>query len=384
MAKLASLFSTQVQQGVMLSAFLRVTRDPFTPTRRAAVAALAATQGYYTTEQLACKLLPCLSFLTLDPEKDIRDDAFRTIRGIIELLEQISEDPARADVFSKGSQDTTTNTKGATSGVGLNTASTLSQWALSALKFSSRLIVSGPSSTTTVARSCAGESLDSSAKQSPSHAVGGAASKDKVVNEKSQSATSKSIKKPMEPRPSATAQFTHERLSAGAEMERRWDGDGDGDADDWGSLEAEIPADHFRDTKTSINTVKETSSWDWNSPELDKTHDELFGSFIRDDSSGPRSVKPATAASAMPLQERSTSPLGQLNKQSTKKLDDWDTEAFFNQISLTNKRDNSASQTKLNRAKEAKTTKRVTKHMHEKHTSPREPESVDDSGWGDW
>ncbi|VDP81621.1 unnamed protein product [Schistosoma mattheei] len=44
MAKLASYFSTQTQQGSILGAFLRATRDSFLPNRQAAITALAATQ----------------------------------------------------------------------------------------------------------------------------------------------------------------------------------------------------------------------------------------------------------------------------------------------------------------------------------------------------
>ncbi|CAH8583029.1 unnamed protein product [Dicrocoelium dendriticum] len=45
LAKLASQFSVQVQQGALLNAFLRSTRDPFVPCRKAALAALAASQS---------------------------------------------------------------------------------------------------------------------------------------------------------------------------------------------------------------------------------------------------------------------------------------------------------------------------------------------------
>ncbi|VDP73996.1 unnamed protein product [Schistosoma curassoni] len=91
LAKLASYFSTQTQQGPILGAFLRATRDSFLPNRQAAITALAATQEYYTNDLLAGKVLPCLSFLTTDTEKSIRDDTFRAIRGILDRLEHVSD-----------------------------------------------------------------------------------------------------------------------------------------------------------------------------------------------------------------------------------------------------------------------------------------------------
>ncbi|CAL8089013.1 unnamed protein product [Calicophoron daubneyi] len=137
LAKLAPLFSTQTRRGTMLSALLRVTRDPFVPSRQAAVTALAATQGYYQVEQLSGKLLPCLSFLTVDPEKTIRDDVFRAIRGILERLEQASENPGMDE---SNMQEGETEEKGTAAGRGA--ASALGHWALSALSFSSKLLSS--------------------------------------------------------------------------------------------------------------------------------------------------------------------------------------------------------------------------------------------------
>ncbi|KAK4473052.1 hypothetical protein MN116_004244 [Schistosoma mekongi] len=137
LAKLASYFSTQVQQGSMLSAFLRATRDPFLPNRQAAITALAATQEYYTNDLLAGKVLPCLSFLTTDAEKSIRDDTFRAIRGILDRLEHASEHSTQTcDIQTSDN----TNDSSRTSTTGTAAASALTQWALSALSFSSRLL----------------------------------------------------------------------------------------------------------------------------------------------------------------------------------------------------------------------------------------------------
>ncbi|KAH8855543.1 N-terminal kinase-like protein [Schistosoma japonicum] len=146
LAKLASYFSTQVQQGPMLSAFLRATRDPFLPNRQAAITSLAATQEYYTNDLLAGKVLPCLSFLTTDAEKSIRDDTFRAIRGILDRLEHASEHCVISQTCDKQTSDNTKDSSriGIT---GTASASALTQWALSALSFSSRLLPSTISTT---------------------------------------------------------------------------------------------------------------------------------------------------------------------------------------------------------------------------------------------
>ncbi|CAH8834796.1 unnamed protein product [Trichobilharzia szidati] len=151
LAKLAPYFSTQTQRGPMLSAFLRATRDPFLPNRQAAITALAATQEYYTNDLLAGKLLPCLSFLTTDPEKSIRDDTFRAMRGILDRLEHASEN----NTISQSSDNQTTadindpSNSSRLSTTSVAAASALTQWALSALSFSSRLLPASSSSATT-------------------------------------------------------------------------------------------------------------------------------------------------------------------------------------------------------------------------------------------
>lgn len=47
-------------------------KDPFPPSRIAAVLALSATQQYYSLVEVANKVLPSLSPLTCDPEKQVQ------------------------------------------------------------------------------------------------------------------------------------------------------------------------------------------------------------------------------------------------------------------------------------------------------------------------
>ncbi|CAH8451405.1 unnamed protein product [Heterobilharzia americana] len=155
LAKLAPHFSTQTQRGPMLSAFLRATRDPFLPNRQAAITALAATQEYYTNDLLAGKLLPCLSFLTTDPEKSIRDDTFRAIHGILDRLEHASEN----HTIHQSSDNQTIDGNDISNSshhnkTGTITASGLTQWALSALSFSTRLLPSSSITVETIKTGC--------------------------------------------------------------------------------------------------------------------------------------------------------------------------------------------------------------------------------------
>lgn len=48
-------------------------QDPFPPARMAAVLALAATQQFYTIMEIANRVLPAVTPLSCDPEKQVRN-----------------------------------------------------------------------------------------------------------------------------------------------------------------------------------------------------------------------------------------------------------------------------------------------------------------------
>lgn len=94
LGKIAQHLHPQIRQKVLISAFVRATRDPFPPARQAGVLALAATQQYFLLSEVALRILPALCPLAVDPEKQVRDSVFRTIRGFLGKLEKVSEDPS--------------------------------------------------------------------------------------------------------------------------------------------------------------------------------------------------------------------------------------------------------------------------------------------------
>lgn len=94
LGKIAPHLHPQVRQRVLVSAFIRAMRDPFPPARVAGILALAATQQYFLLAEIANRVLPALCSLTVDPEKTVREPAFKTIRGFLGKLEKVSEDPS--------------------------------------------------------------------------------------------------------------------------------------------------------------------------------------------------------------------------------------------------------------------------------------------------
>uniref|UniRef100_A0A182J9A2 N-terminal kinase-like protein n=1 Tax=Anopheles atroparvus TaxID=41427 RepID=A0A182J9A2_ANOAO len=125
LGKIAPHLHPQVRQRVLVSAFIRAMRDPFPPSRVAGILALAATQQYFLLNEVAIRILPALCPLTMDPEKSVRDPAFKTIRGFLGKLEKVSEDPSLRE-----SMEADVHT--ATPSLG-NAAATWAGWAVTAV-----------------------------------------------------------------------------------------------------------------------------------------------------------------------------------------------------------------------------------------------------------
>ncbi|XP_067618796.1 N-terminal kinase-like protein isoform X2 [Eurosta solidaginis] len=125
LGKIAPHLHPQVRQRVLVSAFIRAMRDPFPPARIAGVLALAATQQYFLLSEVANRVLPSLCSLTVDPEKTVRDPAFKTIRGFLGKLEKVSEDPSLRETMEA-------DVHTATPSIG-NAAATWAGWAVTAV-----------------------------------------------------------------------------------------------------------------------------------------------------------------------------------------------------------------------------------------------------------
>ncbi|XP_049636076.1 N-terminal kinase-like protein isoform X2 [Suncus etruscus] len=95
LGKIGACLSTSTRHRVLTSAFSRATKDPFAPSRVAGVLGFAATHNLYSMSDCAHKILPVLCGLTVDPEKSVRDQAFKAIRSFLSKLESVSEDPSQ-------------------------------------------------------------------------------------------------------------------------------------------------------------------------------------------------------------------------------------------------------------------------------------------------
>ena len=86
---------------MLVSAFGRGTQDPFGPSRQASIYALNHSERFFTLKDIATKILPILSQATIDPELDVRQQAFKTIHVFLKKLETVSEKPELAIEMEK-------------------------------------------------------------------------------------------------------------------------------------------------------------------------------------------------------------------------------------------------------------------------------------------
>jgi SCY1-like protein 1 len=94
--KIANYINPQLRQRILLSAFPKAMRDPFPLARISGIIALANTDRFYTLKDIATKVMPSLCMAAIDPEKDVRDEAFKTIKFFMQKLEKVSENPEQA------------------------------------------------------------------------------------------------------------------------------------------------------------------------------------------------------------------------------------------------------------------------------------------------
>eukprot|EP00112_Aurelia_sp_Birch-Aquarium-sp1_P017328 Seg4000.2 transcript_id=Seg4000.2/GoldUCD/mRNA.D3Y31 product="N-terminal kinase-like protein" protein_id=Seg4000.2/GoldUCD/D3Y31 len=103
LGKIATNLPEATRQKMLIPAFLRSLRDPFPPARSAGILALAATQDFYSLQDIACKILPALCSATIDNEKSVRDNTFKAIKTFMSKVEDASSNP-ESRLNSKGNE----------------------------------------------------------------------------------------------------------------------------------------------------------------------------------------------------------------------------------------------------------------------------------------
>jgi SCY1-like protein 1 len=101
LGKIAAHLNPSLRGRLLISAFGRGTQDPFGPSRQASIYALHHSEKFFTLKDVATKILPVVCHATIDPELDVRQQAFKTINVFLKKLETVSEKPELAIEMEK-------------------------------------------------------------------------------------------------------------------------------------------------------------------------------------------------------------------------------------------------------------------------------------------
>ncbi|KXS19203.1 ARM repeat-containing protein [Gonapodya prolifera JEL478] len=90
LGKMSKHLSDATRKRVLIPAFVRSLRDPFPPARIAGLLAMAATSDFHDPPEVAVRALPAISPLLVDPDKQVRESAFRAMETLLEKLGRLS------------------------------------------------------------------------------------------------------------------------------------------------------------------------------------------------------------------------------------------------------------------------------------------------------
>lgn len=94
---------------MLLAVFSKMIFDPFVPVRIATLQAIAATHQFYTIKETSDKVLPMICRLSTDADPNVRKLAFKIIKGFLDKLQQVSDDPNLREEMEFNVKITTTH-----------------------------------------------------------------------------------------------------------------------------------------------------------------------------------------------------------------------------------------------------------------------------------
>jgi SCY1-like protein 1 len=90
-SKLAPHLTEVTRQKILLPAFVRAMKDPFTPCRLAALRSTVQAKTFFDPAGLASRVLPAITPQLLDPSPEVRREAFTAVDDLLFVLRQESE-----------------------------------------------------------------------------------------------------------------------------------------------------------------------------------------------------------------------------------------------------------------------------------------------------
>ncbi|KAG0231803.1 hypothetical protein BGW42_008636 [Actinomortierella wolfii] len=91
LGKIAKYLNDGTKAKILVPAFTRSLRDPFAHARVASLMALNATADSFCKEDIANRIIPCISLTLIDTEKMVRVQAFKTLETFTRRIEKLAE-----------------------------------------------------------------------------------------------------------------------------------------------------------------------------------------------------------------------------------------------------------------------------------------------------
>jgi len=120
--KIAPSLTDMSRQKLILPAFMRSMKDPFTPCRLSALRAVISCKEYFTQKDVAEKVLPAVVPHTLDGANDVRLEAFNVVDALIVGLREESSRMAKDEAERISAATCGMNTVGSSEGNGAESA----------------------------------------------------------------------------------------------------------------------------------------------------------------------------------------------------------------------------------------------------------------------
>uniref|UniRef100_A0AAX7VDX5 N-terminal kinase-like protein n=1 Tax=Astatotilapia calliptera TaxID=8154 RepID=A0AAX7VDX5_ASTCA len=260
LGKIASYLNAGTRQRVLISAFSRATKDPFPASRSAGVLGFAATHNYYSVTEIAARILPTLCAVTVDPDKSVRDQAFKAIKSFLSKLETVSEDPSKLAEIEKDV---------ASSAQPAGASSSWAGWAVTGMSsLTSKLIRNAPGTEGGTGTEGGGPAANATSPTTPPSAIFFA------VTQASRSSTSMVVKKQSSDWSSgwdADDSWSNEKEGQGQSSagEEGW-------GNDWG--EEETDTSSANKTLPLPEGVRLASEYNWDSTTKGASQNDLFAS----------------------------------------------------------------------------------------------------------
>ena len=90
-SKLAPYLTEATRQKILLPAFVRAMKDPFTPCRLAALRSTVKAKTFFDPMGIASRVMPAITPQLLDPSSEVRREAFMAVDDLLFVLRQESE-----------------------------------------------------------------------------------------------------------------------------------------------------------------------------------------------------------------------------------------------------------------------------------------------------